>query len=300
MSLNPHQTSGLGIGKCYRLLYPKLVGTVLTFGQKFKPGPIKNFPAAKLTESILKKFKFKKASPEQIKLISETCNVDSNVSIPILYLKIVFIGAAKLGKYSKYRVVRVKDHSGYGHFATLYGRCSEGLEIGKIYKCVALMATSYKGENELYGRLKSQAATKIIKAGADVSALFDHVMLGDLVLNRTIISHEEPHIYECCEQCKRKGHKSEPRTKCIFCGEEINPTLVFHDFNVILAILDDNTSDIKRVSVFRKDLGVEFNSFTSDNINEKLIPLHMKRITIEADTDDIAGVLKAVKVNLTN
>jgi hypothetical protein len=287
---------GLGIGKCYRLLYPKLVGQILTFGDKFRPGPIKSFSGAKLTQAILKKFQAKKVDPDTIKLISETCNVEQNTSVPLLYLKVVFVGGEKLGRYSKYRVVKVKDRSGFCHFITLYGNVRNDVECGEVYKFVALMAQKYRGEGELYGRLKSQAATRIVKAGADVCLIFKEVTMGDVVLKGEVIAHEEAHHYECCEHCQRASFKNDRGVKCIFCGEAIAEGKSFMDFSVVLLVLDHANGQVARVAIFRKDLGLPFNELKVDQISDEMIKLHNMRVTVEGDREEKSDCIRAVKI----
>ena len=100
MSENPQQTTCMSIGKCFRLLFPSLKEGILKFGSKYKPGPIKPFPAAKLTAAIIKRCTPKAIDPTDLKLLREVCDVTKDTPIPILYLKVVFVGEDKMASYS--------------------------------------------------------------------------------------------------------------------------------------------------------------------------------------------------------
>jgi hypothetical protein len=77
---------------------------------------------------------------------------------------------------------------------------------------------------------------------------------------------------------------------------EIEEGVRWIDFSVILLILDDNKGEVARVGVFRKDLGFKFNDLKEDEIDNEMIKLHMKRMTIECENDERNECYRAVLV----
>jgi hypothetical protein len=299
MDETPQQTSGISVGKCYRLLYPTLKDEILTFETNYRPGPISPFTGAKLTTALEKKLTPPTPPIPHLKLLKEVCDVTKNTSIPSLYLMVTFVSGDKMGPYSRYKVIRVKDHSSNSHFITLFGNCRNEVEVGGIYQFTSLMAQNYRGTGETLGRLKSHSPTKIQRASTEITQAFADVTIGDITVSGTILGHESVHRYVCCSNCKRSNHKSDKSNKCIFCGELISDT-VYHDFTVIFQIIDDIGSEPLRVSVFRQDLNEEFNIHTEESFDQVLLQLHMKRITAECERNEHRDTLKALTVQITD
>ena len=131
------------------------------------------------------------------------------------------------------------------------------------------------------GRLKSRGQSKIVKAGREVAMMFRNVGVGDEVVKGVIMAHESPHIYECCGACKRAKFRNEKGDKCIFCGDALADGRERHEFNVVLLVLDEGKGEVCRISVFRSDLGMEFDDMSEESIENEMIKLHMKQAVLD-------------------
>jgi hypothetical protein len=266
----------------------------MTLLDKYKPGPITQFSGLKLTAAAAKTFAPKPLQASQLKVLEDVCAVTKNTTIPTLYLRVVFVSEDKMGQYSRYRIIRVKDRSSRCHFITLFGKIRNEVEMGQVYQFSSLVAQSYRGEGEELGRLKSHSPTKISQASKEIEHIFQDVKIGDIFLTGTILSHESPNCYECCGNCKRSKFKNTTSNKCIFCGEIIPENTTFHDFSVVLQVLDDIKEEIFLISVFRKQFSFEFNSLTEDQFNQEIIKLHMTRASFDCDQEKHSDTLRAI------
>ena len=251
-------------GKCFRLPKPALRGEHLVLGERFGPCPIKLFSVQELSEADLSRFQPKELDITDIQRLSDVCDVSADTTVS-LYLKAVFVSTEKKGRYSQYKIVKVKDVYGDKHFLQVFGPLRLEVEEGVVYRFNSILVQNYRKDGEKWGRMRTQSDTKIRPVSEEVNALFSLVSLGDAFLGGVVIGHESIHYYECCGNCHKKNHlPSGSRNRlCQFCGSKSESDSAFHDFSVNLILSNDSGNELTTVFAFRSHLGIEFDSLNA-------------------------------------
>lgn len=308
-SQSPQQCKNISVGKCYRLLFPEICDNVLTFAEKYKPGPVAKFDGARLTAAVTKRCIPKELEAKDIKIFSEVCNVKRNTTVGVLYMMVVFMSALKRGKYSLYRTVKVKDRTGDKHWITLFGTISEDLKLGNVYKFMSVVVQDYRGEGETLGRMKSAQNTRIVPATKEVLSFFADVSIADCQLNGTILAHETVSKYECCVRCSRSkfrgivteedGSISQGKSdKCVFCGHPIDENVKMFDCHIILMVAQNGTMDVFKVSAFKGHFEMDVDKMSNEEIEEELIKIHMRNVVVDYDMENEMDKIKAIKIKV--
>jgi hypothetical protein len=228
-----------------------------------------------------------------------------NTTVNTLYLKVVFLSSEKKGKYSKYRIAKVKDVTGAKHFVTLYGAFRDAVQVDQVFKFNALLVQAYRKEGEKWGRLGTQSSSHIKNVPQNVQDFFAHIGIGDTMLNGTIIAHEHVHFYECCPHCLKKDFKLEGSDACKKCGEQLGDVKT-HDFSVNFIVTDTFGGDMVTVTVFRSMLGIDLNKYSEAQTQKMLEKRHMCTCRIEYEKEDgvkhenDSKVIAALKVSFTD
>ena len=285
----PEQGKLLAVGKFVRLIKPEIKDKVLTFQADLKPCPIKAFKIDEISDEEANSLPRRKANLA-IKLLKDVCSVSETTTLGTLYLKVVFVSSDKMGRYTHYRLVKVKDQECNKHFVTLYGPIREVPEVGKVYHFTGLKAQPPRLETDQFGLLTSQKCTQILEPPPAVAAKFALVSIGDLELKGVILGHETFNFYECCPNCKKKNHKA--GDKCTFCATILKDKRPAFDFNVIFLIADEYKDKVSKVSAFRSHLGFEFNAMNEAEAEKAVEKLHMKPVVIEYDPEETTDTIR--------
>ena len=285
VSNSPKNGKCLAVGSCYRLLFPKVEDGILRVSDDYSPGRIKFFDAPKPGAAIVKRFTPKKLEKKDLLLLRDVCNVEKNTVVGPLFLKVVFVSRDKKSKYSDYRMVRVKDVSGFAHFITMYGSHGKEVALGETYKFAGFVAQSYRGEGEVIGRMKSCKESSISRVGKEIAEFFAKLPLGDAALKGMVISHEEVSIYDCCGKCKKSNFKGTAQN-CIYCGEGFKEGEFRQDFRVTLVVVGDGEEKIVKVGAFSSHFEFELANVTDESVNAEMIKLHMKKVVIDYMNDE--------------
>jgi hypothetical protein len=65
--------------------------------------------------------------------LDQVADVDIDTTIPLLYLKVVFLSTEQKGKYTMYKTAMVKDIKCQRHFLRLYGDIRSEVRVGDVY-----------------------------------------------------------------------------------------------------------------------------------------------------------------------
>jgi hypothetical protein len=221
-----------------------------------------------------------------------TCDVTKDTVIPLLYLKVLYISTDRKGKFSNCKVIKVKDITAQKHFIRLYGEMRNQVEVGFVYKFVALLAQSYRAEGENLGRLRSQSESRVSLASEEINALFSHVSFGQKLISGQVIGHEQIHFYECCSQCLCKNYR-DGTASCKVCGSKIDENKLSYDFNVNIVL--ECEEELKTVLAFRSQLGYDFNKIKQEHIQAEVAKRNMQICVVEYDEDENDSVRDIIR-----
>ena len=131
LSEKPEFTKQVSPGKCFRLPKPILKGGKLLLAERFGPCPIKPFTVEPLAD--FNDFELETLDPMDFVTLDQVANIDTDTTIPILYLKVVFLSTEQKGKYSMYKTALVKDIKCQRHFLRLYGDIRLDVQVGHVF-----------------------------------------------------------------------------------------------------------------------------------------------------------------------
>ena len=174
----------------------------------------------------------------------------------------------------------------------MYGSLKDSVEEGNVYRFNAIIAQQYRKEGEKFGRLRTQSESKIRAVSDEISALFSHVSAGDSQMPGILIGHEAIHYYPCCKNCWKKNYVLPSSNKvktCQYCGAKVENGSEASDFSVNLVICESRNDELKTFLVFRRHLGIAFNSMTEKQVQAFLEGKHLRHCSIEYDKDDSMG-----------
>jgi hypothetical protein len=286
LSNKVESTKDIKAGKCFRLPKPSMKGDKLVLLERFNPCPIKHFHVDSLTSDMLAQFQETSIQLEDFVRLRDVCDVSVNTTISCLILKVVFLSSEKKGKYSRFRIAKVKDVYGDKHFLTLYDSFRDSVSLDQVYKFNGLLVQNYRKEKEKWGRMCTQAATSVKGVAQEVSDFFAHISVGDSMQGGIVLAHERMHYYECCAACQKKIHEIDSQlTHCKHCDSKKSVDKAY-DFSVNLILTDRKGQEMVTIFAFRSQLHIPFNHYTEKQIQKVLEKRHMQTCQVEYDREE--------------
>jgi RNA polymerase subunit RPABC4/transcription elongation factor Spt4 len=296
---NPDQGKEFAPGKCFRLIKPKVENDILLVDSACKAGPIATFEVPQLSARAAQKFKLPSEAEMTLISFDEVCVVTQDTVAPALYLKVVFLSSEKRSKYSSFRTAKVRDVLGQRHFIQLFGDFRNAVVLNKVYKFVGLLIQKYKKPDEKWGRIRTQANTKILEASEEITERFSNLHIGDAKADGILFAHEQIYHYECCSACTKAKPKV-PADKCPYCGLQYE-LVSASDFSVVLHIANSDIGDVLRVFAFRNQIGLPFKPYSKPEIQADLEKFHMQHCIVAYDDDKRSGLyIQAAQVTFTD
>ena len=289
----------------YKLIKPKYnQNMILEKNPKFKAVKIEvKMKINKLSEETEKRLmglvdnKHKDDNIENLNDFSKIQSLGVNSIAPEIIVLVTNISSVISGKFGNYRITSCKDIKNQKNSINLYRDFQGMVKAGQSYKISYLKICNLKKEGQDFNRLGTTYATRIVQASQTEENLLKKmgVILGDKMVNGTILGVANLKCYESCVKCWCRVDEDDRCRKCNKTEEKQK------NFNIDLYIQSsDDTDNILDLFVFKSllDLTDLEEEIDEDLLNKRLAGQTCYAEYLDIKESDSTNQYKIVKFNI--